>query len=342
MKSVKKFHILLLPVYLSVHITLCLCTPTQVYVRNCTPLRFDVSIDYDRITNTSDNYWQKGTETIAPFDMPEEKNIVLSINRQLPEGEHNYTIKLSHGAEILYLKQKFISNSHDKNSEFGISIESICLQDPWFMNNQAKEKHEHLLSINGHTIVVVYYAYETDISKNIEYTLYEKFDLPKEITQQLNICGKCLTYSLAIPITLLSKDYAHSSILIKTLPKPLRFLAKTFFSSRRLFSKYRQNSISSQIDQYSMKIDEQHIVESEDVNNKSQKKLDGRWLLVTQSKFNDSHEEDLISMQSNSVTGQKIMNFIAQKKSWYSGYAVSDSKTMQFWVPRSKVTQSCK
>ena len=144
--------------------------------------------------------------------MPEEKNMVLTIDRLLPRGEHVYTIKLIHGAETFYLKQKFISTSILQESGLGISFESTCLHDPWFMNNQAKERHEHLLSINGHTIVVVYYAYDSTNGQDIEYSLYEKFLPSIEQETHTRICGKTLTYSLAVPI---SKIRRQSPISIK-------------------------------------------------------------------------------------------------------------------------------
>ena len=102
------------------------------------------------------------------------------------------------------------------------------------MNNQAKERHEHLLSINGHTIVIIYYAYDSDASEDIEYTLYEKFSPPIEASTQTRICGKTLACSLAIPIASASLANLNRHTLVNIFPKPLQYLARTILSTKKL------------------------------------------------------------------------------------------------------------
>ena len=176
-------------------------SPTRVYVRNCTPLRFDVTIDYEPSANISQTFFLKQAQSILPYDISDSKSVILEIDRSLPEGEYTYTIKLISGSETLYLKQKCICAPAQKESDLGISLASSCIQDPWYMNNQAKEKHEHLINVNGHTIIVIYYAYETaPNNEDIEYSFYEQLPLSAEIKNQTTECGKSLSYRLALPI----------------------------------------------------------------------------------------------------------------------------------------------
>lgn len=213
-----------------------LSQPTHVYVRNCTPLRFDISIKYESAHDKACNFCQKSINTIAPFDIPTEKNMVLSIDRLLPQGEHLYTIQLMYGVETLNLKQKLISISDTVESELGVSLESMCLHDPWFMNSQAKERHEHLLTINGHTIIVVYYAYDTDNGEDIAYTLHEKFELSAELATQAHLLGKKHAYSIAIPVILRPLTNSSNPRLRHSVPSTLQHLMGVLLSSKKFIS----------------------------------------------------------------------------------------------------------
>ena len=308
--------------------------PTHVYVRNCTPLRFEIAIDYEGSTSTKQNFWHKGTDTITPYYMPEEQNMVLAIDRLLPQGEHLYTIKLVHGAETLYLKQKFISQNAQKESELGISLESTCLHDPWFMNSQAKERHEHLLSMNGHTIVIVYYAYDNNNNEDIEYILYEKVPPSTEIATHTHVSRKNLDYSLAIPVIPSCATPNQQPSLINIMPKPLQYLARTILASKQVQStSHDTSSFASPVTQNSHTHTHECDIQS------SQKIV-----------YNDSTSDDQLvheNLQNGSpVTPTKfsrtpekeIIDYIAHKELWYS---VVDSKTTtQFWIPRNKMTSS--
>lgn len=328
----KKLHLLIILIC-SIVQSKVIATPTHVYVRNCTPLRFELSIDYEGATHTPQNFWQKGTDTIAPYDIPEEKNMVLSINRLLPQGEHLYTIKLIHGAETLYLKQKFISKSAQLQSELGISLESTCLHDPWFMNSQAKERHEHLLSINGHTIMVVYYAYDSDKSEDIEYTLYEKFSQPIEVATNTRLSGKTLAYSIAIPISMPGHSEPPRHTMANIIPKPLQYLARTILSAKRVQSTYH--------DTFAFMGNHSQSV---DTNTGEWDILDLQKIIQIVSSphdqlLNEGLRNAILTkkMQSASLSGQEMIDYIARKEAWYSGYSVVDSKRTRFWVPRNKI-----
>jgi hypothetical protein len=173
---------------------------THVYVNNCTPLNFKVDIEYENLTGKKKLNLDKPF-FIQPYDnLSDPQNMVLKINRFLPEGEHYYTIKLIHGVDTLYLKQNCVSLSGAIISDLGISLSGPCIQDPWYMNDQAKKKHEHLLSIDGHTITVIYYAFGNNGNEDIKYSLYEKLPVPSELKKCAILCGKTLAYHLVLPI----------------------------------------------------------------------------------------------------------------------------------------------
>jgi hypothetical protein len=162
-------------------------------------LNFKVIIEYENSTG-------KKLNIDKPFFIPpynnlsDPQNMVLDINRFLPEGMHYYTIKLMHGVDTLYLKQNCISLSGTNISDLGISLSGPCIQDPWYMNEQAKEMHEHLLSIDGHTIVIVYYAFGSNGNEDIEYSFYEELPSPTEFKKHAILHGKTLAYHLALPV----------------------------------------------------------------------------------------------------------------------------------------------
>lgn len=310
-----------------------IATPTHVYVRNCTPLRFEVSIDYEGATNPQQNFCQNGASTIAPYDLPEEKNMVLEIDRLMTAGEHIYTIKLINGAEILYLKQKLVCKSAQTESELGISLASACLHDPWFMNSQAKERHEHLLSINGRNIVVVYYAYDNNNNEDIEYTLYERLPASLDVTNQVRICSKTLAYSLSIPVNPSSCTKAQPYELINIAPKTIQPLGKAIMATKSHQAMHKDHSTLSM---------PSHLA----LNTHSNKwRITDLQKIITfvypqdQSMPKDTTNSTILkSIQPIAIQGQEIIDYIAQKKSWYSGYSVEDSKPTQYWVPRNKMT----
>lgn len=175
--------------------------PTHVFVKNCTPLQFNVSIEYTGIEEQQNPIAiQEVKQIITPFAIPEEKSMILAIPRELPIGEHIYTIKLTSGLETIYLKQKCISKNPYIESELGLSLESTCLSDPWFMNNQAKQRHEHFLCINNHIIVIVYYSYDTKTGEDVDYILYEKIDPYFQPTYPSSPYNKIVKSSFAIPV----------------------------------------------------------------------------------------------------------------------------------------------
>lgn len=334
MNTYKQLHALLLFMCLLVQGTAVVTTPTHVYIRNCTSFHFDVSIEYEG-TTSSDNLGQKGIGTIAPFGIPEEKNMVLAINRLLPQGEHFYTIKLVHGSEILYLKQKFISQSVHIESELGISIESVCLHDPWFMNSQAKERHEHMLSINGHTIVVVYYAYDTNESEDIEYTLYERFSPSLELTTHTRVYGKTLAYSLAIPIASLPLNSRQKRHLVRTF-KPFQQLARTILSSKNLQTTYQK-----MYNMHGRAPSQASVVKTLDTNTHTFNihRLEKMFPIVSPHHGQLSYEDVKNGIHFNQrpitiLPGQEMIDYIAQKQSWYS--VVDSRTTTRFWIPRNR------
>lgn len=199
--------------------------PTHVYVSNCTPLRFEVVINYEYSAGQNEILTLNKPQTIMPYDnLSDSQNMLLEINRFLPEGEHYYTIKLIHGTDKIYLKQKCISLSGKIVSDLGISLSSSCIQDPWHMNNQAQVKHEHLISIDGHIIVIVYYAYGNNGNEDIEYSFYENLPVTMEVKKRAVQCSKNLAYHLAVPII---SGSTHLNIkvteLLKDAPHILNF-----------------------------------------------------------------------------------------------------------------------
>jgi hypothetical protein len=323
-----KYNELVLVVCLVAHLPVS-TTPTHVYVRNCTPLQFDISIDYEEADEHQQQAAKRSPMAITPYATPEEKNMVLSINRFLPQGEHLYTINLIHGTEKIYLKQKLISKSLDNKSELGISLASACLHDPWFMNSQAKERHEHLLTINGLTIVIVYYAYDNKNSEDIEYILYEKSAAPLNISEQIHLCSKSLAYSLAVPA---------SSVMPKknTLYRLLNIVPALF---KNLEQNPSEPHITAQCQDPmpSIKMQRSSISQKNLMHIKkfltfirAQEEPTGRTAFT--------HGPSLPAFQAYEPQGHGMLEYIAQKEDWYSGYSVTD-KT-HYWIPRNKIAAS--
>jgi len=201
--------------------------PTHVFVKNCTPLQFNVSIEYKGIAETHNVIpLHEEKQIITPFAIPEEKNMILAIPRELPAGEHIYTIKLTSGLDTISLKQKCISKNPYIESELGLSLESICLSDPWFMNNQAKQRHEHFLHINNHVIVIVYYSYDTTTGEDVDYILYEKMDPSYQPKRTYTQYRKKIKGSVAVPI-FLSKIKKYNPLFpLSYVPHSLHALTK--------------------------------------------------------------------------------------------------------------------
>jgi hypothetical protein len=186
--------------------------PTHVFVKNYTSLRFDVSVEYSGPADLERTEALQVREQIDPLAFSEDRSMILAIPRELPVGEHIYTIKLTSGLEVLYLKQKCISHSCELESELGLSLESLHVCDPWFMNHQAKQRHEHFLYSNKHTFVIVYYAYDTPAGEDIDYVLYENIDPFMPRSTSSSYIKKLIKSSIVIPV-LSSKATKFVSLL---------------------------------------------------------------------------------------------------------------------------------
>lgn len=224
--------------------------PTHVFVKNCTPLQFDVSIEYKGIAESQNTIaLQEEKQTITPFAVPEEKNMILAIPRELPAGEHIYTIKLTSELETISLKQKCISQSPYIESELGLSLESICLSDPWFMNNQAKQRHEHFLYINKHIIVIVYYSYDTKTGEDVDYILYEKIDPSFQQPYPSSPCKKIAKSSFAIPIFSSKIKKLNPLFPLSYIPGSLQGLQKRTLLTENKYKYTSQTSSQSVVEQ---------------------------------------------------------------------------------------------
>lgn len=308
--------------------------PTHVYVSNCTNLQFDVSINYTGETGTINNFWQKETDIIMPFDITEKKKLVLTIDRLLPKGEHLYTIKLINGTETINLKQKFISTSMQAKSEFGISLESVCLHDPWFMNKQAKERHEHLVSINGHTIIVVYYAYDNNENcEDIEYIFYEKISQSPEEAIHGKPPHKRTTYSMPIPISI---PALKQQLPEKALPIIAQKLARIILSLKINRSTYHIRSTSTENSPQSSTRQSLSSATYTKDSMQLQKIFQHNITSNDQSVHHYSiNEPSLQEISSHTPINQEMINYMAQKDSWY--LLVDSQTTSQFWIPKNPV-----
>lgn len=299
-------------------------TPTHVYVNNCTSLRFEVSIEYEGPYNI-DTTFSNNSQLVLPYHIPDEKSLLLAVNRLMPQGEHIYSIKLTHETNILYLKQKFISTNPDIKSDFGVSLASEHLQDPWFMNSQAKEKHERLLFINGHTIIVRYYAYDNDNNEDIEYTFYEKSSTTAETPDKTHTRSKNIAYSLTIPIASATHKYNQINIIGNTACDNIKSLKDTHTSYTKIPAS-RFTRIIKNNNTY-------NEMPQEGTNIETLMKLT---TLQESSSLQEQQESSLALPQHNSIGHWRgMINYIAQRDSWHSGYATTDTENYRethYWI----------
>lgn len=148
-----------------------LSTQTSIYVHNNTHFEFDVLLKYEGALFLGLN--NIGAKNLMPYNISSQPEPIINIPRFLPVGEHLFTIKLHSGTEDINFKQKLISKNDKSPSELGITVESICMRQPWVMNDQAKYTHQQIISFGGTMIVVTYYIKDQNDHEDIIYTLAE-------------------------------------------------------------------------------------------------------------------------------------------------------------------------